>query len=469
MGSGVVREWWRLVFVGVFDYDWNMDREQAEANGRARDAAYERGVTRLGELSSQLAQVHAQMVEETGALIASEGWAGDGGIRSVQHFLQVYGWLSPAHAHQLVAVARRRMELPETVELMVRGRLSLDQAAVVAQHVPAGFSAGGAELAEQMSVAQLRRTLSRYSFQEGAAPPPDPDDPPLVEAGPEVSINSHGRRFRLSFEGSRDDGAVVEQAIREAKDALFTAGNPGATLAEGFLAMAARSLDAVTVSGRRERYTVMIHLDVEGKGWLGTKGALPDALTRRLTCEGKITPVWEKDASPVAVGRSQRIVPGRTRVLIEDRDRGCRYPGCVVTAFVENHHLVHWADGGVTDPGNLLSLCPVHHRQHHAGVFAISGTPVTPQGLVFTTARGYVIGPVKPWPPPTPPEPTPPNPDVLRGDWCDTQWLQIPPNDRPQPPAYGESGYPGYFDIKDPASGGGADPPPRDPPIPDAA
>ena len=80
----------------------------------------------------------------------------------------------------------------------------------------------------------------------------------------------------------------------------------------------------------------MVHVDVEGKGWLGKEGALPGALLKRLTCEGRITPVWEREGSPVAVGRSQRIVPERTRRLVEDRDRGCRFPGCSVTGCVEN-------------------------------------------------------------------------------------------------------------------------------------
>jgi len=128
-------------------------RERAEAAGRARDAAWDRGVTRMGELSSQLAQVHAEMVEETVALLVDDVWAGDGGVRSPQHFLQVFGWLSPAHANQLVAVARRRSELPETVGLMVQGRLSLDQAAVVAQYVPAEFSGGGSPKEAEISPA----------------------------------------------------------------------------------------------------------------------------------------------------------------------------------------------------------------------------------------------------------------------------------------------------------------------------
>ena len=401
-------------------------REEVQAQALAREAAWHRGVARLGELSSQLAQIHAAMVEETAALVDSDGWAG-AGVRSIGHFLQVFGWLSPAHAGQLVAVAHRRAELPETVELMEQGRLSLDQAAVVAQYVPAEFSRGGAELAEKMTVPQLRRTLSKYSFQDIGEPE---KYTPLPER-PELSMFSHGRRFRLHFDTSPDQGAVGEQAIKEAKDALFAAGNPNATLADALMEVVNRSLGAVTTPGRRDHYRVLIHMDVDGKGWLGKKGALPEALLRRVTCEGSVTPVWERDGNPVAVGRTQRIVPERTRRLVEDRDRGCRYPGCPVTGFLENHHLVHWADGGCTDPENLLSLCPFHHSEHHKGVFSITGTPVTPDGLVFTTRRGYVIGPVKPWPPPKPPNPMPPNKDILRGDTCDTQWLQIPPNVRP--------------------------------------
>jgi hypothetical protein len=28
------------------------------------------------------------------------------------------------------------------------------------------------------------------------------------------------------------------------------------------------------------------------------------------------------------------------------RDRGCRFPGCTHTRYVDGHHVHHWADGG---------------------------------------------------------------------------------------------------------------------------
>ena len=435
-------------------------RAQLHEKAEARENAWDRGVTRLGELSSQLAQVHAEMVTETAALLASNGWAGDGGVRSPQHFLQVFGWLSPAHANQLVAVATRHTELPETIQLMEQGRLSLDQATIVAQHVPTEFSAGGAELAEKMTVTQLRRTLSKYCFHDTGKPQEEPV--PLPER-PELSMTSHGRRFRLHFETTPDQGALVEQAIREAKDALFTAGNTHATLADGLIEVANRSLTAITTPSRKDHYRIIIHLDVDGNGWLTKKGALPDTLLKKATCDGKVVPIWEKDGNPVAVGRTQRIVPERTRKLVEDRDRGCRYPGCPITTFLENHHLTHWANGGHTNPENLLSLCPYHHTEHHRGAFTITGTPTTPDGLIFTTHHGYPIQPVKPWPPPAPPPPTPPNTTILRGDWCDTAWLHIPPNNKPpRPPT------PSYIDPDRPWLGR-IPTPPDDPPGTEAA
>jgi hypothetical protein len=171
--------------------------------------------------------------------------------------------------------------------------------------------------------------------------------------------------------------------------------------------MAIRSLDAAGSSdsggsARRARYRVQVHLDTEG-GWLTGRPRLPQHIANRLTCDGTLIPVWETDGRPVNVGRTQRVVPHRTRVLILDRDRGCRFPGCGSTRHLEIHHRVHWRDGGPTDDTNLLALCPFHHDGHHRGEFTITGDPTRPDGLTFHTDTGLLIGP-----PQRPPNPQPP-------------------------------------------------------------
>jgi hypothetical protein len=276
---------------------------------------------RVGQLSGQIAQLHAELVATTAQVIADQAWVGDG-IRSVEHFLEFKTGLDRSTVRKIVKVARRLDEVPETIELLSAGRLTLDQAAVVAQHAPASHSVDVARFAENATVAQLRRALAGW-FHD-----PDPASEESVKDRPATLQVSHfDGQFLLKYTTSdQAAGALVEQAIREAKDALFKAGNAEATLADGLLDVATRSLDSVTSSSRQDRYRVLLHLDTEGQTWLHKRGALPRHIADRYTCEGELLPVWETEGKPVAVGRSNRIVPKRVRALIEDRDKGCRYP-----------------------------------------------------------------------------------------------------------------------------------------------
>lgn len=197
---------------------------------------------------------------------------------------------------------------------------------------------------------------------------------------------------RLVIRGSLDglDGALVENAIREAKDALFTSGSAEASCADALVELASRSLAAVESPSRAARYRVYVHLDTEG-AWVNARDHLPSHLAKRLACHADAAPLWHTQGKPVSVRRSQRAVPKRTRRLVEDRDRGCAYPGCVATRFVEIHHIVPWEGGGSTDYDNLICLCPHHHSAHHAGAFtiAVSGNPLAP--FTFTDRTGRRI------------------------------------------------------------------------------
>jgi hypothetical protein len=53
------------------------------------------------------------------------------------------------------------------------------------------------------------------------------------------------------------------------------------------------------------------------------------------------------------------------------RDKGCTFPGCSNTRFVDAHHVRHWAAGGETRLDNLLLLCGRHHRLVHEGGYRI--------------------------------------------------------------------------------------------------
>jgi hypothetical protein len=395
----------------------------------------------LALLCGALNQSYARLVTIVAKALDDESWA-IAGVRSAEHWLTMRAGLSPFHARQIVAVARRHGELTSVMAEFAKGQLSLDQVAVVARYAPAHVEASVAELAVHASVPQLRRALSRYSFDPPSPHGQEPQIPTSADVASTIGVGdnqagdgdhlpptwnglamvedrasapadlsvSHDQwgRFTLRFNAPADLGALVEAALSEAKDALFRAGRPDVTIADAMVEIAGRSLGAVTSVNRRDTFRTYVHLDTDG-AWLTGKPRLPAHLAAKLTCDGILQPVWHSQGAPVNVGRAQRIVPARTRRLVEDRDRGCRYPGCTSTTHIECHHLIHWADGGATDTFNLACLCPFHHDAHHDRDFNVEGDADDPAGLTFTTRHGF---PIRPGPsfttPANPPSPQSP-------------------------------------------------------------
>jgi hypothetical protein len=361
----------------------------------------------VAEVAGSLNAAHGRLVQLAAELIETDLWRGYG-IKSVEHWLCWRAGLSPQRARQIVAVARRRAELPVTVDSLSRGELSVEQVTEVARYVPAHNDAEAASFAKVATVTQLRSSLSRYRFTEPetdaddsgheSTPTPDSDEAAIRKGT--TSLVHDGDRFGLHVDAPLDDGAVIEQALLEAKDALFQSGQPQVTWMDALMLVCRRSLSTITSTGRRDRYRVYVHLDTEG-GWLNQGPALPDALMQKLCCDGVIQPVWETEGSPLSVGRSQRIVPDRTRRIVLDRDRVRIVPGCGSRFHLEVHHFVPWSLGGGTDTCNLGSLCPFHHDAVHRGELTIRGNADDPASLRFIDACGRVMPNVVP---PTPPD-----------------------------------------------------------------
>lgn len=131
----------------------------------------------------------------------------------------------------------------------------------------------------------------------------------------------------------------------------------------------------------------------------------------------------------MSIGRSQHIVPDRTRRLVELRDQGCRVPGCTDHRWLDVHHIVHWGDHGPTDMPNLICLCPHHHRLHHQGKLGITGNADDPNGVVFANQAGNPIAQsgAKPKPPGAPPSPPLGTYRHPVGERLDRRWLYFNP------------------------------------------
>ena len=100
--------------------------------------------------------------------------------------------------------------------------------------------------------------------------------------------------------------------------------------------------------------------------------------------------VLDGEGVPLDMGRRRRLPTPAQRLAVLARDRHCSIPGCDLPAeWCQVHHIVHWADGGNTDLGNLLLVCHGHHREVHEGDLVIDGTASNPR---FTRRDGTELG-----------------------------------------------------------------------------
>ena len=386
----------------------------------------------VGVLNSQ----HAALVDRVVVLLGDGRlWAGEG-MTSMSAWVAWRAGMSPAMARSVVAIAERVDELPASIDAFRRGELSLDQMATIARNAPAWTDVQSRDYAIVMTVTQLRHVLQKYPFPaldddgrelpdaEPNAPEspedeadteakklPDFETPSSVEEFVSLWQDDDGS-FRLSGRLDADAGMIMQAALDEARDRLFQRGDFGAGLVEALVEMAQASLDSVADPARRSRFRVnlFINTDTSERDMADAAGwNVPDAIRRYLTCNGTVTPVFLENGLPVSVGRSQYVVPARTRTVIEHRDHGsCRVPGCDATLGLEVHHLIHWEHGGRTDTDNLLLVCGKHHRMHHRGRLDITGNADQPDGLEFRNQHGRIIAPSGAAPnPPTGPPPKP--------------------------------------------------------------
>jgi len=375
-------------------------------------------------------------------------WQGDG-LWTPEAYIRWRTGISPATATKIVDVAKRAAEFPHCVATMQRGELSLDQMTPVAKHAPAWCDEQMAGLAPRLTVAQVANTAREYPWDYDLSPAGQARKAAEAEQSTDDSSgeDDHAKpaptpvapadeawygwddngRFRMHANLGHDTGSIVETALTNAHDTLFTAGVPNIDTADALIEIAETSIDAVESPERRSRYRINFHINQHGDVTDNRGRPVAKAAADHITCDALVSPIEFVNGIPVSVGRSQHIVPDRTRRLVEHRDGGCRVPGCASDRFVEVHHIIHWSNNGLTDTFNLICLCPKHHRLHHRGRLGITGNADLPNGVDFTDRYGTVMteSGARPWPPGAPPPPIEGTYEHPIGERLDVRWLHF--------------------------------------------
>ncbi len=401
----------------------------------------------LNEAVGRVNVAHAELVAVIVEVLDSGCWNGHG-IRSPEHWVTWKTGVSATRARDLVLIARRSVELPVTAEVFRNGLLSVDQVTVIAQETPTEFDETICELAKSSTVPQLQSVLRSYPWHKNVKPAKpaepaeesndgqtesetgtEPEPAPTPDPEPEDLVytrHDENSRFHLHAELGSLEGAEIEAALNEARDALYRAGNHHVTWARALLEVCRRSLNNTGSTSRTDNYRVYLHINSD-HAWINGGPKLPASVRSRILCDSSIHPYLITGGKPVNVGRVTRVIPAHTRRAVLDRDSTCRYPGCT-TRKLEVHHLIHWEHGGPTNTDNLAGLCSYHHHRHHDGTYTVSGNADNPNGLIFQRADGTTILPGPQPIQPSGPLRAPPNPYKHHtGETIQRKWLTLTP------------------------------------------
>ncbi len=330
-----------------------------------------------------------------------KGWNGVG-VQSCAHWLNFKCGIDLGAAREKVRVAHALEALPKISEAMALGQLSYAKVRALTRVACAGTEdyllsialhgtahhventvrhfrrAKEAEELSRETEQQINRCLS-YSFD---------DDGSLILKG-----RLHAETGALVFKAlqfameSLDDSPSNEldkssdsESEVSAETSTFSELTPRMKRADALVLMA----ESFLANGPKElsggdRHQVVIHIAAEtlqhkeaGCCEIEDGPSIAAETARRITCDASLVPLIEnEDGEPLDIGRKTRSIPPALKRALKARDKGCRFPGCTNTKYVDAHHIHHWADGGETKANNLLSLCRFHHRLVHEGGITI--------------------------------------------------------------------------------------------------
>jgi hypothetical protein len=375
--------------------------------------------TQISELVAHLDAGTYQLLVMLGEFDEREEWA-DEGIQSCAHWLNIYCGMNLGAARERVRVARALPALPKISAAFRGGRVSYSKVRAMTRVATPGNQDVLLDVARYGTashVEKLVRHYRRYQRFEKLAQ----DNVRFAQRKLNI-IQDYDDTWVIRGRLTAEQGALlkkaldlgVEQLFREQKDvpgeveAQEETSHPiDKPFSEPFEARRADALERMASTflantnshaNGGDQYLVNIHTDIDtlkidGEGAeadIEGQGNVSAETSRRMACDAAVVQWLEThDGEPLSIGRKTRTIPPAIRRALNKRNRGCRFPGCTCTRYVDAHHIHHWADGGETKMDNLILLCRRHHRLVHEEGYGIQTT--TSGEFTFTLPDGRVL------------------------------------------------------------------------------
>ncbi|WP_233149860.1 HNH endonuclease signature motif containing protein, partial [Kineosporia sp. A_224] len=217
---------------------------------------------------------------------------------------------------------------------------------------------------EQVAAAGAAAEQVRRRAAAGAGRLPDDRTSP----GPDSRASAHGTPGHGTPGRAGSDAGSDAAGTAADSDAVGAADVTSAATAEG------DGLARVAFSGNGSADTAARRVGrAAGFATLHRHGPIGSHLLAYLACTATLTKVLlDGNGAPLDVGRAHRLATSAQRKALAARDGGCVIPACPVPhEGTDAHHLRPWEQGGLTDLHNLVSACPRHHQEIHAGLWLV--------------------------------------------------------------------------------------------------
>ena len=364
----------------------------------------------ITELCSYIYAAESRLLSLIREFDQQEYWA-QLGLCSCAHWLNFKCGIGMNAAREKVRVAHALAELPKISEGFANGTLSYSKVRAVTRIADETNEDYLLMIAEHGTAHHVEKLVSKYRTAKRLQD---------VEIANEQYNNrevthyyDHDGCLVIKARLPAEQGALIVKALEMAMDKDFAGAGRvvGAGLARDNdvtavtseedgepTPIAARRADALaemaetymnnseSSGSTADRYQVIVHVGAALGGDLAAD-ASPDShiedgphvtavTSRRIACDSSIVAIKEdENGEPLSIGRRSRTIPPSMRRALRVRDKGCRFPGCTNTRFVDGHHIQHWADGGETSLDNLVMLCRHHHHLVHEGGFVCEKSP----------------------------------------------------------------------------------------------
>lgn len=341
-------------------------------------------IDQITELAGHLNAANARWLALIGELDRRQAWA-EWGVKSCAHWLNWKCGLALGAAREKLRVAHALEKLPRIGAAMAAGQLSYSKVRAmsrVADESNEDYFLNVALHGTACHVEKLVRSYRRANdSQELAREAIQQRDQSLwLYTDTDGSLLIRGRV-------PAEIGALFRKALEAAEDSLPQKNVPAGTSLDSVQSQRSRRVEALALiaesflaSGPQElvggdRQQIVLHVDAQtikhdhaGRCELEEGPAIAAETARRLACDSSLVAIIENEkGEPLSIGRKTRTIPRAIRRALNARDRGCRFPGCTFTRYVDGHHVKHWAHGGETKLSNLVTLCRFHHRLVHEG------------------------------------------------------------------------------------------------------